>query len=194
MANPFSSRVKRTAPAQSASELDQFLNRLRGLGASDDELETVRTTWDDFDDGWTLEDRRRLTVLDDEALAHELAATRAEYEHDTTDETTQAATDAASFQAAQRAEAAEIIVKPIGAVLAWVGTDVGRAIAILDLEQSDNGAKRKGIVGPLTELIAGPDPGEPTQFAGDRPLNLDTAGAVAGESSAVRGDTEGSPT
>lgn len=182
MGNPFASRVRRTTTEpQSLSELEQFVARLRGLGATDEEIDTVRVTWDDLDDTWTAEDRRNLTRLPDEDLRAELVATRDEYRHDTTDETEQAASDAASFLQQQRAEAAAVITRPIPEVLRWVGDDVGRAIVVLELETSESGGQRKGIVGPLTDLAAGDDPdGIPVEFVGETPTNLDTGGAVAG--------------
>lgn len=42
---------------------------------------------------------------------------------------------------------------PIPAVLAWVGDDLDRAQAALDVEEAKGDAARKGIVEPLTTLI-----------------------------------------
>lgn len=173
MPNPFAApRVTRRPSApQSLSQLEQFVVRLRAIGATDEEVETVRQTWDDLSDDWTVADRTKLTRLSDEQLRDELVATRAEYQHDTTTEQQQDATDAATFQQKVRAEAAEVIGRNIGAVLQWVGTDPIRAIVILELEQSEHGAARKGIIEPLTELVAGDDPdGIPVQYAGERPV------------------------
>lgn len=172
--SPFAARVKRTGTEpQSLSELDQFISRLRGLSATDEEIESVRSTWDDLDDGWTAEDRRHLARLPDDELRAELVATREEYDHATTTETEQETLDTAGFLEQQRAEAAAVITKAIGPVLEWVGEDVARAIAILELEQSESGAKRKGIVEPLTALVdGGDDGGIPVEFVGETPTNL----------------------
>lgn len=168
MGNPFAARVSRTG-TESLSELEQFVVRLRALGASDEEIATVRSTWDDLEDGWTEADRTSLTLLPDDELRAELIATRDEYVHDTTDTVQQEAIDATTFAAQVAAEAGEVVKRNVGLVLEWVGEDVGRAIAILDLELGDHGGKRTTLVEPLRALIDPPDDGGvPVTYVGDR--------------------------
>ena len=69
MGNPYASRVSRhAATPETVGELDQFLGRLRALGATDEEVATVRDTWDDLDPDWTAEQRTALTLLPDDEL------------------------------------------------------------------------------------------------------------------------------
>ena len=169
MGSPFAARVKRTT-RESLSELEQFVVRLRQLGATDDEIQTTRDSWDELDDEWTAHDRTSLTLASDEQLRAELGALRAEFQHDTTDETQQEAIDAASFAARTAEVAASMVKQGVGQILEWVGEDVGRAIAILALEVGPNGGKRKTLVPALEQLIAGPDDGGiPVTYVGDQP-------------------------
>lgn len=195
MPNPFAARVKRqTTEAQSLSPLEQFVGRIQLLGATDEEIAQVRETWDELDEQWTAEDRDNLANLSDDDLRAELLATREEYDHATTTEDEQDQRDAATWLEQVRAEAAEVIGQNVGQVLGWVGEDAGRALAILELEQSESGAKRKGVVEPLTEMVAGETTGIPVEFVGEVPQNIDPdelAAAGIGDGTTGEGDSDG---
>lgn len=166
MGNPYAPRVNRQASiAETVSELDQFLGRLRALGATDDEIDTVRDTWDDLDPEWTAEQRTALTLLPDDDLRAELVATREEYRHDTRTEEDQAEIDASSHLAAVRREAADLIGRSVGYIRGWVGEDAVRAIAVLDLELGPDGARRITLTKPLQALVdpAATDSGIPVE-------------------------------
>lgn len=164
MGDPYAPRVKRTASEPEAiSELDQFVTRLQLLGATDEEIATVRSTWDDLDEEWTVDQRTALTLLPDDELRAELLATREEYRHDTRTETEQASVDTADALTQARAWASDIIGQPVAKVLAAVGEDIYRAMAVLDLELADDGAHRKTLVEPLQAMVAG----EPVEILGE---------------------------
>lgn len=154
MGNPYAARVSRHAAiAETVGELDQFLGRLRALGATDDEIATVRDTWDELDPEWTAEQRTALTLLPDDELRAELVATREEYRHDTRTEQDQADIDASTHLAAVRREAADLIGRSVAHIRGWVGEDAVRAIAVLDLEMGPDGARRVTLMKPLQEIL-----------------------------------------
>lgn len=152
MPNPYAARVSRSAP-QSVSELDQFVGRLRSLGATPDEIVTVRETWDAFDTDWTPERRGIFVRLPDDALRAELLATRQDFDHDTRTEQEQGAVDAAGHVARVHRDAADVIGRSVGEVLGWVGADAIRAMAVLDLELGPDGGGRKTLVKPLEAML-----------------------------------------
>lgn len=160
MGNPYAPRVSRTATEpQSLSELEQFVRRLRDLGATDEEIQTVRDTWDEFDEGFTIEQRTAVTLLPDDELRAELLATREEYRHDTRTEGEQEQIDDRSHMERLRADVADWIGQPVAKVLERVGEDAVLAIAVLDLETGPDGAGRKTLIEPLQALVAGSDEG-----------------------------------
>src|SRR3990167_7503150 len=80
-----------SAGSEVRSPLDQFLARLRDLGATPDELAGVARTWDDLDpddctdpDCFTRRQRDELAHAPDERLRALILDGRAEYEHGTT--------------------------------------------------------------------------------------------------------------
>lgn len=158
MPNPFAPRVSRRTQPEAVSQLDGFLERMRLLGATDEEVASVRDSWDDFSDGWTVEARDQLLAWDDEKLRDELLALRGEHREATTTEDDDLAAAADSAVQAARDEAHEQIGKPVAAVLEWVGTDALRAIAILDLETGPDGAERKTLVEPLRSMLEPANP------------------------------------
>lgn len=153
--------VPRQQAPEGQSQLDQFANRLRQLGATEDEVQLVVTTWDDLDpadstdpDAWTPARRDELAAAPDHVLVQHIEAARAEYEHDTTTEDEAAA--AAENKAARRAKegAAENISESVAYLREWVGDDLHRARAVLALETAPDGENRKTLVEPLTAMLA----------------------------------------
>jgi hypothetical protein len=158
VSNPFVARVRRVvAHPQRLSELDQFAARLAAVGATAEEIATVRETWDEFDADWTLERRTALTRLPDPELRAEVVATRQEYAHDTTSDDEQAAQDGATLWERTLTDAAGVIGKTIPEVVAWVGSDQIRAMAAVELESGEHGAGRKTLLAALRPLIEGDD-------------------------------------
>lgn len=161
MPNPYAPRVTRRTEPEQVGELAGFLHRLRLLGATDEELASVADTWDQLTDEFTVLDRAQMLAWDDEKLGAELAALRAEYRQHTTTEADDATEAAARATNTAQAEAHDVVGRPVASVLEWVGSDVLRAIAILDLEQGPDGAARKTLVVPLRTLVEGEPPAEP---------------------------------
>lgn len=148
------------------TELQQFTQRLRDLGATPDEVDPVLATWDDLDaddatadEGeappWTAARRTALVNAPDAELLGLILAARDEYTYATTTEGEAADAERQAQLAAVAADAAGVIGRSVGDVLAWVGTDADRATAVLALETAEGaGANRKTLVGPLQEQVA----------------------------------------
>jgi len=146
----------RYAASEIRGELDQFLSRLRDLGATPDELAAVARTWDDLDpddctdpDCFTRRHRDELAHAPDDRLRALILDGRAEYEHGTT---TQEDADAQAREAAYLAaleEAAGRIGGNVASVLDWVGGDPVRARAMVELESAPEGAQRKTLLAAL---------------------------------------------
>lgn len=66
------------------SELDQFVERLRQVGASPDEIAATIANWDVFDDDFGPEQRRDMVRWSDPRLRAEILALRQEYAEHTT--------------------------------------------------------------------------------------------------------------
>lgn len=155
MPNPFAPRRHRRAEVpEQLSELEQFLGRMRQVGATDDEVAEFAAGWDEFDDDWTPAKRTAVLGWSDEQLHENLVAVRAEYAEHTTTEA-EAAQQAAEHDAALQARQAEgIIGRPVGEVLAWVGTDPVRAEAVRTLETGPNGGNRKTLLAGIDKALA----------------------------------------
>lgn len=151
---------RRPTVSEVRTPVDQFATRLANLGATPDEVQAVVDAWDDLDpddaadpDAWTAGRRDRVFAADDAELQAMIDSARDEYEVGTTTEAdAQAKADHAALRAAE-AEAAGRIGGNVDSVLAWVAGDAIRAQAVLALEQAPEGANRKTLVGPLTELV-----------------------------------------
>lgn len=146
----------RTPAAEVRSDRDQFAMRLASLGASVEEIAATMDRWDDLDDDWTPDRRHYLaTAAGDTELAGLIRDARDEYEVGTvTEEAAAERAEQVSYRAASD-EAGERIGGTIAAVMAWVGDDPVRALAVLDLERSDAGAGRVTMIAQLEELIGG---------------------------------------
>lgn len=175
------------------SELEQFAARLRDLGATPDEIEPVVASWDDLDPAdtkategeappWTAERRTALVNAPDAELAGLLQAARDEYDLGTTTEGEAADRKRKAELTDVQAAAAEVIGKPVGDVLDWVGDDADRAAAVLNLETADGaGAGRKTLVAPLSALLADqPEPVASAPRGTITPAPVQPAGGPAG--------------
>lgn len=182
------------------SPLEQFLARLRDLGATPDELDAVAGGWDNLDpdddddpDAWTRARRDHLArVAGDAELSALIAAARSEYETGTvTEDEADARARAAALDAAL-AEAAGRIGANVQSVLAWVADDAARAEAVLRLELAPEGAGRTTLVAPLAEQLGwtAEDVGDVTASYGapaEPQEPADGAEAVPGPDAAAEG-------
>lgn len=139
MPNPYagSGRVRRAH--ESISELDQFVGRLRRLGATDDEVSQVVDGWDQFDDDWTPRRRREFVRSTDAEIVGDLAALRAEYA-------------GAGGGDGMASEAARIVDQTAAKVLAWVDGDPARARAVLPFERMQADGGRKTLIAALSKI------------------------------------------
>lgn len=158
--------TRRVTASERRTDLDQFLTRLRELGALPDEIDAVAEVWDSLDpDGappdesghpaWTRQRRADMANLGDAELRSMILAAREEYELGTTTEEEHEDRALRARQAEARVEAQARIGGSVTAVLAWVGDDVARAAAVVELESSPEGAGRVTLLRPLAELIGG---------------------------------------
>lgn len=136
---------------ENVGELEGFLERLRILGATPDELAAAREHWDDFDDEWTPEVRRDYVRQSDDVLRADLHAARREYLEGTTDPEVLEAADRDAEVEALAVEALEHNGYTVAKVLEWVGDDPARAEAMLAVERT-RGDARKGVLEPLEAL------------------------------------------
>lgn len=147
--------------SETRSPLEQFIMRLRELGATEDEVSAVVETWDQFDsdphapEAWTHAQRARVMALGDNELRAMIVDGRREYEFSTTtqEEADRKAAKAREIRA--MSEARDRIDGTIAAILAWVGDDKIRAQAALSAER-EGGAPRKTLVTKLEDVLRGP--------------------------------------
>lgn len=143
-------RVPACLPAETLAVLDQFLGRLRILGATVDELAAVVDGWDQFDEEWTPEYRHRLAVAPDLDLLAHLRAIRDEHHAHTTTEEEAELERLLAIEGAAKGAAVDVLDGgTVADVVAWVkaadGDDrLARAYAVELLEAADR--KRKGIL------------------------------------------------
>ena len=127
---------------------DDFLMRLRDLGATQDEIDTEAEAW-----GKDPGEDVLLVAMSNENLRAEILAVRAEDDvHHHTEQ------EAAEDLAKVRRES--VLVQAVGhmggtvsQILEWVGNDLERSIAVEELERSDQGANRVTL---LRQLPVGP--------------------------------------
>lgn len=160
MPDPYSARGWPRVNTEMRSPLDQFIDRLRQLGATDEEVDDVLATWDDFDsdphapEAWTHAQRARVLAMGDNELRALIESGRQEYAYATTTE------DEAAEQGARRArqraatEAEDRINGNVAGILAWVGDDPVRATAVYSLEKASP-SPRKTLLEPLEGILDG---------------------------------------
>lgn len=157
----------REATGERRSELDQFLQRLAELGATDEERRLVADGWDQLDPDDTPDDedgpaftrayRSHLVRMGDHELVALLREAREANDFHSTTEEEAAAREAEREEAARyqqaHTEALERIGGNVQAVLGWVAGDPVRAQVVHVLETGPEGANRKTLVEPLQELL-----------------------------------------
>lgn len=132
---------RRTGPApKPGSVLEQFVDRLRLLGADDEILDGVRQAWGD--PTWT--NRDQIVGLNDAALRREIEAIFTEYEFHTTDP--DGDLDEGGTGSVPDGTVAE--------VLGWVDGDPGRAAIARDAEQARD-KPRAGVMTILASILGG---------------------------------------
>ncbi len=147
MPDPYAAKGwPRDVASEMRSPRDTWLMRLEQLGATPDELAQVMAEWPDPEYQAEVHD---MLLLGDNELRATLLEVRAEYEVGTTTEAeADAQDDHAEYRAAE-AEASGRIGGTVGALLAWVGSDLVRAQVVHHLETSAEGANRTTLVRPL---------------------------------------------
>ena len=138
---------------------EAFLDRLRKLGASPDELRAVAESWDD-PDGWEIP-KAQLLALPDTQLRALIVGARDEYRMHTTteeDDAEEAAQAALDRYTKAEAEYAELLSHlnghplKIGDVREWVGTDLDRVSVAREWEHRQT-EPRKTLVAYLDGLL-----------------------------------------
>lgn len=155
MPNPKAPRRSRTA-SETQDEQSAFVERLRRLGATDDELALVVEHWDDFDDDWTIEKRRETLRLSDDELLNGLLSARDEYAQHTLTEEEQADVERAQRWEALLIDARGIIGLSVARVVEWVDGDSVRAQAVLAVENEAQ-QPRRTLIDALAPLTTGGD-------------------------------------
>lgn len=153
--DPYAAPFVSHSASEVMSELEMAIARLRGAGATDEEVDTFVLQWDDFEEGvWTPEIRKRWLGSKDSDIAAELRATRMEYELGTTTEAEAEAQEDARRIRSIGEEAAGYIGSAVPRILEWVGDDVDKAAAIVSLETQDGiGANRTTLLTPLAIML-----------------------------------------
>lgn len=158
--DPYQARGYPRVNSETRSPLEQFVTRLRELGATEDEVSAVVDTWDDFDpdphapEAWTHAQRAKVAALGDNELRQMIVDGRREYEIGTTTEEEAARKAAKNAELRAMSEAQGRIDGTISAILAWVGDDKVRAMAALAAER-EGGAPRKTLVSKLEDVLSG---------------------------------------
>lgn len=144
----------RSAP-ESRTNQDQFLARMRDLGASYDELAAAADAW-----GLDAEEDERLLYMGDRELRAEIVAVRREYDLGTTSEEELAAQEKAREYKRAVLEASERVGGTIPSIMAWVGDDPVRARVVHVAETSPDGANRSTLLKKLDKILG---PSKPLQ-------------------------------
>lgn len=152
--NPKRGRRTVNGTGERLAPLDAFVRRLEVLGATADEIESVRSSWDDLDDEWTEAERDAVRRAPDGQLRRMLDDLRAEHYEHTHDEEQEAEDDRRLRYALLLEDAGVKSEQAIPLVLEWVGDDRDRAEAMLAVEQG--GQQRKGILEPMQAMLAPP--------------------------------------
>lgn len=155
--NPYEAGDGVQFAAEVANPRDEFLDRLRILGATDDEIEGVRVNWDQLDDDWTEARRNELRVAPDNILIAHLQEIRGEYFDHTTTEEEAAEIRRDRLYSEAVAEATDRMGGTVKALVEWVlqGEDdehvVARAAAVYDLEA--DGQNRTTLLADTRDLL-----------------------------------------
>lgn len=160
--DPYAPRSWREPVSEVRGELGQFVQRLRELGATADEIRSVEEHWDDFDDpdeweddpdAWTPERRALFVQASDRDLERIIRAGRAEYEYATTTEEDAAEEEALRRIREAQAAAYERMGATVEVIVKWVDGDKLRAEAVLGYETGADGAGRKTLVAAMEQVL-----------------------------------------
>lgn len=149
MPDPFAARGPVRVASERKSDLESFVERIRRLGAGSAEIAAVREHWDDFNDDWTPERRDATVRLNDAELLAEVRAAADEYDHDTTDDDELAERVDRIVEHDAFDVAPAVLAGTVAQVIARAEHDDAFAYAAVELEFSDDGARRKGILAAL---------------------------------------------
>ena len=154
MPDPYQAKGYPRINSETRSPLEQFVLRLRELGATEDEVSAVVASWDDIDEEWTPAERARVAGLGDNELRAMIVDGRQEFTYSTTTQEDADRKAAKAREMRAMSEAQERIDGNVAAILAWVGDDKVRAQAALSAEK-EGGAPRKTLVSGLEEVLRG---------------------------------------
>lgn len=152
--DPYAPKGYPRVNSETRSPLEQFVSRLRELGATEDEVSAVVATWDDLDDEWTVAERAKVAALGDNELRAMIVDGRREYDVGTTTQEEADRRAAKANELRAMTEAQGRIDGNVSAILAWVGDDKVRAQAALAAER-EGGAPRKTLVAGLEDVLNG---------------------------------------
>lgn len=153
MPDPYRAASWRMPAGETRSHMDTYLHRLRVLGAGDDEVNAAEQSYRDDPSYRDLVDTH-LRHLGDNELRSEIIAVQAEHEFHHTTEAEAVEKAAIARLAHAEAEAAERIGGSVFSLLAWVGDDLFRAQAVLELEQeAPSEHQRSTLVRPLSAML-----------------------------------------
>ncbi len=152
--DPYRATRTRTA-RQSVSELDQFVARIRALGADDDQVHDVVENWDNFESGFTIADRNQLVRSTDTQLREQIMASQDEFRYATTTDEDDDFDRHVKAVAEAEIEALDLMTLPVPKLVEWVGEDRARAIAVSNLEDGPDGGHRKTLLDAVQRIITG---------------------------------------
>lgn len=147
MPNPYAPRRRVTAAGEMAGDLERVEQRLKRLGADEEDLKGLRENWPPPPDvlAWFI-------GATDEELRDEIERVNQEYDYGTkTDEELAAA--AAGARGVDDAELLAHIGLSVPKVTAWVDGDGDRALAVLDFETGVGGQNRSTLVEAMTRIV-----------------------------------------
>lgn len=145
MSDPWSAKSSRRSN-EMQDDLDNVVMRLRRMGATEDEVDALRSGWDSFDEDWTPERRAAFIAAPDSSIVEDLRAVREEW----------AAMDPGTLTGVASPTLDEVMGGTIPVVLAWVGDDPARAAAALAFEAGPNGSARIRLIQRLDGIVDGP--------------------------------------
>lgn len=130
---------------------DTIADRLAGIGASPDEIDDFRATWDESPP--SPDEVEWARHVSDAELAHELRKTRAEYDEATTVDGDESATGGAPDEGSSSSsvELPEDVVR-VADIIDWVGGDPDRARSALEVEYGRS-TQRSTLVETLEMIL-----------------------------------------
>ncbi len=159
--DPYRARGWPRGSSEVRTPLEQFVQRLRDLGATEDEVSAVVVTWDDLEvsddpEAWTLARRDAMVrTVDDATLRQMIVDGRREYAIGTTTEEEVERVRRLNAEREAYSAAYSMLGETVGTILEWVGSDPVRAKAMAELEQGQSGRGRKTLLTALEPIHGG---------------------------------------